>query len=287
MEKLNIQLYSLGMGNTDPMPESFKKLAAMGYTGVEFAGSNYGGMSVEEMKAALAEAGLEAISSHVRMDQMETDIPYVAAIGAKMIVCPMHSFATKEEAIEMAELLNKYGKMAKEYGLRIGYHNHTQEFWEVDGKPLLDYVIENTDPELVSFQLDCGWCSNAGMNPVEYINKHAGRIMSIHVKENNKVSGPSEPQSMHAPAAGRPKFELDENGKPIFPPEFLEKMRERNKLNCATGEGIVDWKAVKAAADAQWDGEVQYIVEREASYKEPEDRLGCLAEDAAWLLKNL
>ena len=50
MEKLNVQMYSLGWGNTDPMPESFKKLAAMGYTGVEFAGSNYGGMSVEEMK---------------------------------------------------------------------------------------------------------------------------------------------------------------------------------------------------------------------------------------------
>ena len=37
MEKLNVQMYSLGWGNTDPMPESFKKLAAMGYTGVEFA----------------------------------------------------------------------------------------------------------------------------------------------------------------------------------------------------------------------------------------------------------
>ena len=58
----------------------------------------------------------------------------------------------------------------------------------------------------------------------------------------------------------------------------------------ARDSGMTDGErdeAVKAAADAQWDGEVQYIVEREASYKEPEDRLGCLAEDAAWLLKNL
>ncbi len=287
MEKLNVQMYSLGWGNTDPMPESFKKLAAMGYTGVEFAGSNYGGMSVEEMKQALAEAGLEAVSSHVSMDKMEEDIPYVAAIGGKMIVCPMHAFANKEEAIELAEMLNKYGKIAKEHGLRIGYHNHTQEFYEEDGKPLLDYVIENTDPDLVSFELDCGWCSCAGVNPVEYINKHAGRFMGIHVKENNKALGPEKPQSMHAEQGGRPKFELDENGKPIFPPEFLKKMEERNKLNCPTGQGIVDWKAVKAAADAQWDGEVQYIVEREASYNVPDDRLACLAEDAAWLLKNL
>lgn len=285
MEKLNVQMYSLGWDNKDPMPESFKKLAAMGYSGVEFAGSNYGGMSVEEMKAALAEAGLEAVSSHVAMDKMEADIPYVAAIGGKMIVCPMHAFATKEEALEMAELLNKYGKIAKEHGLRIGYHNHTQEFYEADGKPLLDYVIENTDPDTVSFELDCGWCSCAGVNPVDYINKHAGRFMAIHVKENNKALGPEKPQSMHE-AQEHPRFELDADGKPIFPPEFLAKMEEHNKLNVPTGQGIVDWKAVKAAADAQWDGEVQYIVEREASYGE-KDRLDCLAEDAAWLLKNL
>ena len=110
--------------------------------------------------------------------------------------------------------------------------------------------------------------------------------MAIHVKENNKAIGPDTPTSMHAAPADRPKFEMDENGKPIFPPEFLEKMAERDKLNCPTGQGIVDWKAVKAAADAQWDGEVHYIVEREASY-DGKDRLDCLAEDAAWLLKNL
>lgn len=287
MEKLNVQMYSLGWENKDPMPESFKKLAAMGYTGVEFAGSNYGDMSVEEMKKALADAGLTAVSSHVSMDKMEEDIPYVAAIGAKMIVCPMHSFATKEEALEMAELLNKYGKIAKEHGLRIGYHNHTQEFYEDGGKPLLDYVIENTDPETVSFELDCGWCSCAGVNPVDYINKYAGRFMAVHIKENNKVLGPEKPHSMHEEGDGHPKFELDEDGNPILPPEFQKMLEEMGKLNCPTGEGIVDWKAVKAAADAQWDGEVQYIVEREASYNVPQDRLACLAEDARWLLANL
>ena len=59
-------------------------------------------------------------------------------------------------------------------------------------------------------------------------------------------------------------------------------MEEREKLNVPTGTGIVDWKAVKAAADAQWDGEVLYVVEREASYG-GKDRVTCLAEDLAWL----
>ena len=62
---------------------------------------------------------------------------------------------------------------------------------------------------------------------------------------------------------------------------------ERDKLNVPQGTGIVDWKAVKAAADAQWDGEVTYVVEREASYNDPQDRVACLAEDIAWIKANL
>ena len=123
------------------------------------------------------------------------------------------------------------------------------------------------------------------MNPVEYIQQHAGRICAIHVKENNAVIGADKPQSRHAPAQ-HPKFELDEDGKPIIPPEFKRMMEEREKLNVPTGTGIVDWKAVKAAADAQWDGEVLYVVEREASYG-GKDRITCLAEDLAWLKENL
>ena len=287
MKKLNVQMYSLGHDNNDPFIKSFETLASFGYTGVEFAGSNYDGLSVEDMKAALANAGLEAVSSHVQLAKMEEDIPYMAALGAKMIICPMHAFKGVDEAKRFAEMLNKYGKIAAEYGMKVGYHNHTQEFWPTEGKPVLDYVIENTDPALVGFQLDCGWCSCAGINPVDDINKFPGRFMAIHVKENNRAMGPEEPHSMDEPNGGRPPMKFDENGKPIFPPEFLAKMEERNKLNCATGEGIVDWKAVKAAADAQsTTGDILYIVEREANYGGL-DRLTCLKADAAWCLANL
>ena len=79
---------------------------------------------------------------------------------------------------------------------------------------------------------------------------------------------------------------LDADGKPIFPPEFLKMKEEHDKLNVPQGQGIVDWKAVKAAADAQCDN-VIYVVEREASYNDPQDRVACLAEDIAWLKANL
>ena len=57
-----------------------------------------------------------------------------------------------------------------------------------------DILINNTDPEYVVFQLDCGWASAAGVDPVEYINAHAGRFAAIHVKENSKVIGADEPR---------------------------------------------------------------------------------------------
>jgi hypothetical protein len=62
-------------------------------------------------------------------------------------------------------------------------------------------------------------------------------------------------------------------------------MKERDKLNVPTGSGIVDWKAIKAAADAQREG-VIYVVEREANYGD-KDRISCLKEDVAWLKANV
>ncbi len=136
----------------------------------------------------------------------------------------------------------------------------------------------------MAFEIDCGWASAAGIDPVEYIKQHAGRIAAIHIKENGAVIGPDKASSRKNPPEW-PKFELDEDGKPIFPPEFIKMMQERDKLNVPTGSGIVDWKAVKAAADAQRDG-VIYVVEREASY-DGKSRIDCLKEDVAWLKANV
>ena len=159
------------------------------------------------------------------------------------------------------------------------------EFYVDEGKYLYDWLIDACDPEVTAFQLDCGWCSAAGVNPVDFINSHAGRIASIHIKENGGVIGANKPQSRHD-TTPRFKFEKDADGKPIFPPEFLKMKEEHDKLNVPQGQGIVDWKAVKAAADAQCDN-VIYVVEREASYNDPQDRVACLAEDIAWLKANL
>lgn len=283
MDKINLQLYSFGMDSPLNVLERIKAAGQLGFSGVEFAGG-YQDLPAEEVKKALTEAGVTADSAHVGLDAMEKDIPYLAELGVKKVICPMAQFNTGDEAKTIAEKLNAFGKLGAQYGIKTGYHNHTDEFFEVDGKYLMDWLIEYSDPDYVDFEIDCGWASAAGINPVEYINAHKGRICAIHVKENSAVIGAEKPRSIHDPSPFA-SLKRDENGQPIIPPEFLKLMEERDRLNVAQGTGIVDWKAIKAAADAQYDN-VIYVVEREANYGNM-DRISCLKEDIAWIKANL
>lgn len=283
MDKIYLQLYSFGHDSKLSMEEKLKVTSQIGFAGVEFAGG-YDDIPASQMKKWLDDYHLEAVSAHVGMNNISASIPYMAELGASMLIVPSHPFANADEAIQVAKLLNEKGKEGAKHGIRVGYHNHTSEFYQDNGKALLDYVIENTDPETVSFELDCGWASAAGVNPAEYLEKYAGRFIAVHVKENSKVLGPDEPKSLNDPQPW-PKFERDENGNLIIPEEIRRHFEERMKVDVPTGTGIVDWKAVKAAADKQ--GCKAYIVEREWSYNTPPDRVACLREDFEYLRNHL
>ena len=270
MEKVYIQTYSVREA-LDDYRAGIHKLAAMGYTGLEFAGG-YGGLNAAEMKQLLKDTGLDAISSHVRVDAAEKDMEFLAEVGARYLICPSARFSTYDEAMALAEEFNRLGAIAKTFGLKYGFHNHTQEFAVVNGKFLLEHLMDNTDPEQVIFQLDVGWCTTAGVNAVDFINKHAGRFGLIHAKEAGKVVGVESPVDMS-------KVARDENGRPILTPEMKAAMDERKRMNVPMGTGIVDWKAVKAAADAQ--GAEAYIVEREWDYLG--DIFQCVKEDVDFL----
>ncbi len=286
MDKFGVQLFSYTSDCDLNLLERVKVSGELGFSLVELAGG-YDDLPVEDFKKALADAGVKALSAHVGLDKLDEQLPYLAELGVKYMIVPMAKFNCKAEAIELANDLNTFGKKAAAYGIKTGYHNHTEEFYVDEGKYLMDWLIENTDPETVVIELDCGWVSAAGVDPVEYINKHKGRVAAIHIKENGAVTGvDGKPQSRYD---NTPKYNItkDENGNPIFPPELIAMWEEHQKLNVPQGTGIVDWKAVKAAADAQWDGEVIYVVEREGSYNEPKDRVACLKDDVKWIKENL
>lgn len=117
---------------------------------------DYEGIPAQDVVNALKEAGIPAVSAHVGLDFIEQDLPYLAELGVKYVACPMAAFNTAEEAKELAADLNRLGKLAKEYGITIGYHNHTGEFYVDQGKYLLDWVMENTDPSWWPLRLTAG-----------------------------------------------------------------------------------------------------------------------------------
>ena len=92
----------------------------------------------------------------------------------------------------MAEFCNQLGKMAKQAGLQFAYHNHNFEFRDLsNGKVGYDVLLENSDPDLVKLELDCGWMIAAGKSPVQYFHQYPNRYRMVHIKDFIKPVRPS------------------------------------------------------------------------------------------------
>ncbi len=75
------------------------------------------------------------------------------------------------------------GAKVKAAGMRFGYHNHIAEFHKLDGVAPYDELLRLTDPALVTFEMDCGWVTVGGGDPIDYLRQHAARISMLHVKD--------------------------------------------------------------------------------------------------------
>ena len=83
----------------------------------------------------------------------------------------------------MADTFNKAGEDCKKSNLIFGYHNHDYEFEKDNGQVLYDVLIANTDPKLVTWELDLGWVVASNLDPVSYFNKYPGRFPLWHLKD--------------------------------------------------------------------------------------------------------
>lgn len=98
----------------------------------------------------------------------EKELEYSKAIDSKYIICPYSSVEIMEEIDHLVEILNKAGEMAKELNIKVGYHNHANEFVKIEGKYPLDLIAEKTGDNVI-LELDVLWVVYAGIDPVEYI----------------------------------------------------------------------------------------------------------------------
>ena len=253
------------------------KVARLGYSGIEIFYGLHGGYSPEGLRDFLKSIGMVVLSSHVDIQDTDQNLDYLPGTGCKYIICPGMAITSREEALQAAEQLNALGERAKAVGMKYGYHNHSNDFLEVDGKMINDILIENTDPDLVAFESDVAWAYRAGVDAAEYIRKHSGRFELIHVKETKAQMG--KLSFMKPPKKGF-RMERDISGWPKMTPEQAAEMDKFLSINCELGKGIVDMKAIKAAADAQ-GFTPYYIVERD--YAWTGDIFTTLAADSGYL----
>ncbi|MBR5483787.1 MAG: sugar phosphate isomerase/epimerase [Alistipes sp.] len=195
-KRIGLQLYSIhsDMGNVDA---SLKKVADAGYTVVETLGSpNCFGMDAAAFKAVCDKYGLSIVSTHTSIGMNPNDEAGVMAqwrkvfeglktMGAKYCVIPGFGLGRDlKELKAVCDYFNKVGKLGKEYGIMLGYHNHAHEYEVREGKCVWEYMIENTNPEYVFFQMDVYWTTRAGKDPVAYLQQYPDRIKMLHIKDD-------------------------------------------------------------------------------------------------------
>lgn len=231
-----LQLYTVRDETERDFASTVRRVAQIGYGAVELAG--YGGLTADELKALLEETGLRAASSHVALDRLEADldseITYCKQIGCSYVVLPWLDMSRRSAEFlhALAPRLNEFGRRCQEQGLAFAYHNHDFEFVQDNGVYLLDHLVESTDPALVSLELDVYWAAFAGVDPVEYLRRHAGRVALVHVKDLAADRSFTEvgngtldfPAIVAAGETGGARWYIVENDKPQIP--SLESARQ-------------------------------------------------------------
>ena len=201
-----LQLYSVRDHMEKDPRGTVAKIGAMGYNFVEaasYADGKFYGMEPLEFKKLCEDNELKFLGSHASHDLpkkknwdetmawWDEAIEAHAQAGVKWIVQPsMHQVAYKslDGLKRYIEYFNEVGAKCKAKGIYFGYHNHAEEFTtEFEGKPVLDWMLELTDPEKVMFQLDLYWINKGGKSALDYFDRYPGRFMLWHIKDDKEL----------------------------------------------------------------------------------------------------
>ncbi|MEH7335001.1 sugar phosphate isomerase/epimerase [Neobacillus drentensis] len=183
-----VQMFTLREESEKDFAGTLKKVAELGFDGVEFAG--YGGLTVIEVKAILDELGLLAAASHVPFEQLENNLYQVIEdqkiLGSNYVVCPylMPDRRSKEDYKALISFLNHAGEICRREGISLCYHNHDFELERLsNGRTYLEAIFDKTNSHNVKAELDVYWLTKAGEKPVEWMDRYKNRIPLIHLKD--------------------------------------------------------------------------------------------------------
>ncbi len=179
-----LQMYSMRDVTKDSMRKVLEDVANMGYKYIEFAG--FYDYNAEQIKTWLDTFGLVCSGTHTGLgelspEKIDNTIRYRKVIGCENIIVPVCDWSTPEKAQETIDALNIAQKKLAENGIRLGYHNHSKEFFpNAYGTIMADEIISKTNVEL---EVDTFWVFNAGIDVIEFLEAHKDRIKVVHLKD--------------------------------------------------------------------------------------------------------
>ncbi len=181
---------------------TLQAVADTGYKNIEAAGykdGKYYNMTPQDFKKLLNNLGLNPISTHqsaITLDNADVMFADAKTAGFEYFVVPVppmglfkyyketQSMGMTGGAANLAKILSTLGEKCDKAGLKLLYHNHDFEFKkDKEGIVTIDYLLENTNPKYVNFQMDLYWVIKAGADPVAYFKKYPGRFKIWHVKD--------------------------------------------------------------------------------------------------------
>ena len=201
LKNIGIQLWTVrNQLEADP-GATLRTIADVGYQQVELMDTS----QLKTLQPICKKLGLGITSSFFNWQSIctpkEKGVPSVDAIiesahqaGLKHLVFGYIAKGHRETAVQMkahAVAANAMGVKCKAKGIQLCYHNHSFEFAKLkDSKQNgFEILIEQLDKELVKFEVDVFWVKIGGWDAMKTLEKLAGRVSQIHLKDLKKGTG--------------------------------------------------------------------------------------------------
>jgi sugar phosphate isomerase/epimerase len=234
------QLYTLRdtLKTPEEIAQTLPRVAALGYRAVQL--SALGPIEPRRLRQLLDDAGLVAAATHVGFERLRDDLDAVveehqvlgceyAAIGGLPT-----EYRSAEGYARFAREASEVARRMKPRGLTFGYHNHSFELERFNGRPALETLFAESDPEAFTAEIDTYWIQHGGGDPAAWIRRMKHRSPLVHLKDMAVVEG-----------------------KPVM---------------AEVGEGNLNWPAILTAcreAGVRW-----YLVEQDVCRRDPFESLG-------------
>lgn len=191
IKAFGLQLYSVRDVIVNDPKGVLQQLASYGYKQIESYEGDKGmfwGMGHRDFKKYMDDLGMRIVASHCDMHKdFEKKVAEAAEIGINYLICPSDDDRkTPDDFKKLGALFNEKGEICRKNGIRFAFHNHDFTLKKMGEQYPQEILMDNTDPELVDFELDMYWAVAAGEDPEAWLKKYPNRFRLCHIKDRTK-----------------------------------------------------------------------------------------------------